>query len=318
MRASDPAIDSPASIAARGKEIIGLDIFRRTSDDITPERVQELMAYMHSDVPSGGEDFLYGPSETHVLRFWKSGIKYPSDNDGMSPIIVFIHGGSWRAGTYLDSLGSKKVYHLTNQGYAFASVNYSLVPTVKVNDQVQEVASSIAYLVRNASTLGFDPRRIILMGHSSGAYVVALLGTDLKYLNRACVDIEAIKGIIALDGSNFNAAAEVLDSPGPIAQNMFAGLGRDVQHLRDMSPTYHARSPNAGAFLLLQAQRQGDIRQAVEFEAALLAAGTRAVVRVFEGDFFEGHIAMLLRLGEEGYPATAVVDEWLREYVPVE
>ncbi|KAL1598020.1 hypothetical protein SLS60_008508 [Paraconiothyrium brasiliense] len=260
------------------------------------------MAQMHADVPSGGEDLSYGPSHIHVLRYWKP--NFPEAKKGRPPIIVFIHGGSWRVGTYLDSIGSKKVEHLVGKGYAFASVNYTLVPNVSVQNQVQEVANAVYYLSQHAEDLGFDGDRIVIMGHSSGAHVAALLGTDTRYLAKAGVAIDKIKGVITLDGSNFNCAAELLDSPGPVADNMLVGLGSDPAHLRDMSPTYHARAPNAKVFLLLQVQRQGDVRQAVEFEAALLAAGTEVELRVFEGESFEGHIAMLLQLGDEGYPAT--------------
>lgn len=125
------------------------------------------------------------------------------------------------------------------------------------------------------------------MGHSSGAHVATLLGTNTSYLERAGINISNIHGVIALDGSNYNAMAEMIDSPGPIAEDMLSGLGSDPQHLRDMSPLYHARSPNARGFLFLHVQRQGDIRQAVEFAASLNAAGTRADLHVFEGEMLK-------------------------------
>ncbi|KAJ4352572.1 uncharacterized protein N0V89_007921 [Didymosphaeria variabile] len=277
---SHAAPNTSASIAARGNEITGLDIFRPTTEVITNERVMELMSQMHADIPSSGEDNPYG--------------------------------------TYLDSIGSKKIEHFLRAGYAFESANYTLVPHVSVQEQVQEVANAVSYLFQHAENLGFDADRIVLMGHSSGAHVAALLGTDTTYLAKAGVEIDKIKGVITLDASNFNCAAEILDSPGPVADNMLAGLGSDLAHLRDMSPTYHAQAPNARGFLLLQVQRQGDIRQAVEFEAALLAAGTEVEMRVVEGESFEGHIAMLLRLGDDKYAATAVVDEWLAKHVLIE
>ena len=84
-----------------------------------------------------------------------------------------------------------------------------------------------------------------------------------------------------------------------------------------MSPTYNARGANAGAFLLLHAQRDGGIRQAVEFAAALEASGTDVDMHVFEGRSFEGHVQMLLRLGKGDFPATAVMDGWLARHVPV-
>lgn len=255
----------------------------------------------------------YGATETHRLRFWKAS----STKTNKAPFIIYVHGGSWRSGTYMDSVGSAKVPHLTELGYAFASINYTLFPTVTVEEQVQEIADSIAYLVSNAASLSIDPDQAILMGHSSGAHVVSLLGTNTSYLERAGINISIVKAVIALDGSNYNAAAEILDNPGQIADHMTDAFGTDLNRLRAVSPTCNARAPNARAFLLLHSHRHGDIRQAVEFVAALEAAGTDAVLHVFEGQGFEGHIQILLRLGDPVYPATAIMDKWLKMKVPV-
>jgi acetyl esterase/lipase len=306
---TDGAGLDPISIAIRGSELSGFDLVRKTPEDTAASRVGELLSQMHADIPSGGIDMEYGKRETQHLRYW-------SGQPG-APVVVFIHGGSWRVGTYLDSVGSAKVEYLTSKGYAFATVNYTLVPAVTVQEQVQEVAKAIKYLIENAMRLNFDSKRVILMGHSSGAHVATLLGTDTSYLAREEVNISIVQGVIALDGSNYNAMAELIDSPGTIADNMLAGLGNDPEHLRTMSPTYHAQAPNAGAFLLLHVQRSGDIRQAMELTAALSAAGTSAALHVFEGDFFEGHVQMLLRLGIEEYPATLVMERWLQQHASV-
>ncbi|KAH7192840.1 Alpha/Beta hydrolase protein [Fusarium flagelliforme] len=303
---------SPSALAARGEEITGLYIYRDTSDDITMERVQELMSEMNSDVPEGGTDFIFGEKETQRLRLWK-----PKSTTSKPPIIAFIHGGSWTIGTYLDSVGSAKVKYLNDLGYAFASIDYALIPTVTVQEQVQEVADAVAYLANNAANLGIDGGRVILMGHSSGAHVVSLVGTDPNYASKAGFEMDVLKGIIALDGSNYHAAASIADNTGSIVSNMLAGLGSDPKHLDIMSPTLHSALPNAGAFLLLHVQRKGDIRQAVEFSAALKAAGTGVDLHVFEGEGFEGHVAMLLRIGEDQYPASKVLQRWLESHVPV-
>ncbi|KAL3444175.1 Alpha/Beta hydrolase protein [Aspergillus insuetus] len=302
------------AIAARGKEITGLDIFNKTADDtaVPMSRVKELMSQMHADIPSKGTDINYGTTDSQRLRLWS-----PEPSTHKAPVIVFVHGGSWRVGTYLDSVGSTKVSHLTKLGYAFATVNYSLFPTVSVAEQVQEVADAVGYLVRNVDSLNIDSDRIILMGHSSGAHVATLLGTDTRYLTKAGVPIDSIYGVIALDGSNYNAPAEILDSPGSVAENMKYALGNDLEMLETMSPVYNSRVPNARTFLFLHIQRQGDIRQAVEFINVLRAAGSEAMLHVFEGEGFEGHVQMLLRLGDPTYPATGVLERWLRDHVPV-
>lgn len=301
---TSPAALNPVELATRGLEITGRDIFQETDDHIEGSRVEELMAAMQAAAPTGGIDMAYGNEGTQRVRLWKP-------EGGKAPVIVFVHGGSWKAGTYLDSVGSIKVDHLVKQGYAFASVNYTLIPAVTVAEQVQEVANAVGFLVKDAGETGLDPKNIILMGHSSGAHVATLLGTDTSYLEKAGVDIKTVRGVVSLDGSNFNAATEVIDSPGPVAQGTAFGLGTDLPRLQAMSPTYHAQAPNAQSFLIFQVQRLGDIRQAIELSAALKAAGTECALHVFEGPGFEGHMAMLLRLGDPTYPATGVLDNWL-------
>ncbi|KAL5341625.1 Alpha/Beta hydrolase protein [Aspergillus crustosus] len=297
---------TPAALAARCLEITGLAIFNITSDDIETSRVHELLAEMHEDIPQGGIDISYGDKDTQHLRYWEPTPPSPAttrdSSSNKAPLIVYVHGGSWRVGTNLDSIGIAKVTHLTNKDYAFTSVNSTLIPTVTVEEQVQEIANAVAVLIQkaNAGSLAFDATRIVLMGHSSGAHVVSLLGTDTSYLQDANVPISAIRGVVALDGSNYNALAEITDSPGPIAENLIFGLGRDPGRLRA-----HVTD------------RSGDIRQAVEFVAALDAAGTAAELRVFDGEWFEGHVRILLALGDVVYPATGVLDRWLERYAPV-
>lgn len=305
--------------AIRGNELQGNEIFQVQEDDYyaaDAARAPELMAIMNADQPTGGADVVYGPSGCNHVRFWKA--KTPDQTSRANvPLTLFVHGGSWRSGTYLDSIGSAKVRHLLGKGYAFASVDYRLFPTVTVEEQVQDVADALSHLITHASELGIDPTGVVLMGHSSGAHVVALLGTDSSYLKNAGLNMSVLRGVICLDGSNYNAQAEIYDSQGPVADNMTAALGTETARLRNTSPTYHARGPNAKAFLLLHVERRGDIRQAVEFSAALDAAGTDASLHVFEGHGFEGHMQMLLKLGLHEYPATTVMDRWLAVHAPV-
>lgn len=296
---------SVVGTAREGRELTGSAIFGTWGDSAPTARAKELLAQMYADVPASGIDIAYGESNVQKCRFWKT-------LSGNAPLILFVHGGSWRSGTYLDSVGSRKVDFLTEKGFAFASVNYTLFPNVTVARQVQEVANALACLLKNAADLQLDPARIFLMGHSSGAHVVTLLGTDTSYFEQAGVDIDIIRGVISLDGSNYNAMAEIVDSPGDVAENALLALGSDIAGLKAMSPTYHAHGPNAHAFLLLHVQRAGDIRQAIEFEAVLRAAQTDVELHVFEGEGFEGHMQMLLRLGDPDYPATNVLERWLQ------
>lgn len=75
-----PPVDQ--EVATIGKEVFGLDILRPTEDNIPSSRVQELMAIMNADVPTGGADFPYGHQSAQVLRFWKS-------SQAMAPLVIF-------------------------------------------------------------------------------------------------------------------------------------------------------------------------------------------------------------------------------------
>ena len=74
--------------------------------------------------------------------------------------------------------GSAKLEHWRALGYAVASVNYRLVPDARVEDQAADIAAALALLKQRAAQLGFDGTRIALVGHSAGAHLVALVGTD--------------------------------------------------------------------------------------------------------------------------------------------
>ena len=135
--------------ATREREIISLDIFRTTTNDITAARSLELMSQIDADVPQGGEDLKYGIKQAHHIRYWRV-------KNAKAPLVTSIHGGSWRSGTYMDSVGSLEVQHLINNGYVFASVDYTLIPNVTVEEQVQEVANAVGYMVKNVESLKFD------------------------------------------------------------------------------------------------------------------------------------------------------------------
>jgi hypothetical protein len=88
---------------------------------------------MNTDQPTEGVDMAYGSADAQHLRFWKS--KSP-----IAPIVLFVHSGSWRSWTYLDSIGSTKLAHLTSQGYAFATVYYALIPSATLEAAGTDVA----------------------------------------------------------------------------------------------------------------------------------------------------------------------------------
>ena len=102
----------------------------------------------------------------------------PADG-GPCPLIVWVHGGGWQAGS--RNLGRALLERLTRQsdrGYAFASIDYRLSGDAIFPAQINDVKAALRWLRANAETLGIDPTRIAVMGSSAGGHLVSLTGTS--------------------------------------------------------------------------------------------------------------------------------------------
>ena len=174
------------------------------------------------------------------------------------------------------------------------------------------MADALAYLREQATTLGIDPNRIVLMGHSAGAHLVALVGTDMRYLTKAGLKPDAVRGVIALDGAAYEVARQMQEGNRVMASTYEQAFGTDPARQRALSPTLQAATPNAPAFLILHVDRADGTAQANALAAALQAAGTPAELHALEGRGLRGHMEINRSLGEADYPGTGLVDAWLK------
>jgi len=225
-----------------------------------------------------------------------------------TPVLLFIHGGGWSIGDKSHAAGSKAKW-ANSKGWAFASANYRLVPQATVEQQAADIASAIAWLRANAARQGLDPDRIVLMGHSAGAHLVALVGTDPQYLKAAGVPMEAIEGVVLLDGAGYDVAAQA-GSPGNIVKPMYdAAFGADPKRQAALSPTVQAAAPNASRWLILPIEHRADSQaQSKGLADALNRAGATATVVAVPG---ESHGSLNKSLGEAGDFATEQVEGFL-------
>ncbi|WP_333572479.1 alpha/beta hydrolase [Sphingomonas sp.] len=227
------------------------------------------------------------------------------------PLILFVHGGGWEHGNKDNATGSAKIRHFTQAGYALATVNYRLVPGATVEQQAQDVAAAIAWLVAHARELGFDPNRMVLMGHSAGAHLAALVGTDPRYMHGQKLMLDQLRGVVLLDGAAYDVPAQMADAGRFMAPIYAKAFGSDPARQRTLSPIAHTAGPNVLSFLILHVQREDGARQAAALAAALRAEGSKVELQGFQGRGLRGHVAMNRQLGEADSPATAAVDRWL-------
>jgi acetyl esterase/lipase len=247
----------------------------------------------------------YGAHPLQQLDFYSAGA-------GVRPLLVFLHGGAWQFGDKARRLTDAKAPFARGEGWHFAALNFRMVPAVGVAEMARDAAAGIAWLVAGAEALGIDPRRVVLMGHSSGAQLAALVGTDPRYLVKAGLGPKALAGVIANDGAGYDPRERSVRAEWLHRRLIEPAFPIEAQ--AELSAVVHGETaPNAAAFLLLHAGRDLGSRHAELLEGALRQAGTPVERHGFAGRGPRAHVMLSRKFGVAGFPATEVARRWLRE-----
>jgi arylformamidase len=114
-------------------------------------------------------DVAYGPGAGETMDIFPA----QSTAGGAAPVLVFIHGGYWRA---LDKADHSFIAPSFNADGAMVAVpNYALCPAVSVEHILMQMAQAVIWLWHHAARFGGDPQRIALVGHSAGGHLATML-----------------------------------------------------------------------------------------------------------------------------------------------
>lgn len=115
---------------------------------------------------------------------------------GGAPVMVFIHGGAWRALTKDDASAPAPTF--VDAGCIYVALNFDNIPTVRLPDMAEQCRRALVWVHRNIARFGGDPGRIHVSGHSSGGHLCGvMLTTDWR---RHDAPADMIKGGVALSG----------------------------------------------------------------------------------------------------------------------
>ena len=144
-------------------------------------------------------DVPYGPGPRQRFDLYRPGRALAdADQASGSPLVVFVYGGSWSNGDRADYRFAGEA--LAAQGFTVMVIDYRLSPEVRYPGFVQDTALATAYALEHARELGADPRRVFLYGHSAGAYNVAMLALDPRWLRAVGHAPNELAGWVGLAG----------------------------------------------------------------------------------------------------------------------
>ena len=198
------------------------------------------------------------------------------------PTVVFFYGGSWNSGTRdgYQFVGRA----LAAQGFVVVVPDYRLVPQVRFPGFVQDGAAAVRWAEANAGRFGGDGQRVVLMGHSAGAHIAALLALDERWLGQ---DRIAVKGLVGLAGPY-----DFLPLDPGAAQAALGAWPRP----EETQPIHYA-GPGDPPSLLLAGAKDETVRPAnsTALAARLRAAGVGAEARLYPD---VGHVGMVTALSQ--------------------
>ena len=147
---------------------------------------------------SGTTDVAYGAHSRQQLDIFRpNSAHHPAPPSGY-PVVVFFYGGSWNFGKRIDYRFIGEA--LAARGILTIVADYRLYPEVRYPDFLDDCAQAVAWVYHNLSSLGADPKKLYLMGHSAGAYNVAMLSLDQRWLVKQGLSPAIIRGWVGLSG----------------------------------------------------------------------------------------------------------------------
>ncbi len=226
-----------------------------------------------------------------------------------APVFVFIHGGGWSKRDK-DEVGSQpKLFN--SAGVIVASLNYRLVPAVHHPENVEDIAAAIAWLHKNIEKSGGDPNKIVMMGHSAGSHLAALVATDGRYLATHGLRRNQLRGVVSLDGSAFDISDRIKKGVPQIAENCRLAFGEREEVQADGSPINHieGQAPLPPFLLIYRSEGTLNHTQSKQFAERVERAGGRAKLVHLGED--KTHQALCDDLGTDNDQAGPILVEFL-------
>ena len=120
------------------------------------------------------------------------------------PTVVVLYGGAWSGGTPTQAANVSRA--LASRGYTVAAIDYRHAPASRFPAQIDDVNRALAMLRDSSGSWDIDPRRMAILGRSSGGHLAELAAFTPNDFG--------LKAVIALYAP-FDLSAGYVDLPSP-------------------------------------------------------------------------------------------------------
>lgn len=226
----------------------------------------------HATLPSGsraGFNLAYGPDPRQRLDV------YLPATTPVAGVVFMVHGGAWRTGSKTaPGVVTRKVQRWLPRGVAVVSINYRLLPQASVSAQANDVRAALAFAQAHAGSWGVPAERFVLMGHSAGAHLVALVSANPA--GALAAGARPWLGTVVLDSAAMDVPALMTQRHAPLYDSAF---GQDPAFWHSTSPIHHL-TPQAPPVQLVCSTQRPDhpCRQAEAFARRAHSLGVSAQV----------------------------------------
>ena len=280
----EPAIKNPPTIQLEPERSDSIPFQADVPDESIPT------AFTSTDAAPSGitthRDQPYGQERHARQRF---DIHLPSGcSTGGMPLVVWIHGDSWRDGSKADC----PITWLAQEGYAVASIGYRLSDTAVYPAQLDDCRAAIAEIEQNAAVWGIDPSRVAVVGSGGGGLLAALVAVSnqpsppLDATAGSAMPLPRIAAACTLAApTNLTTLGPEHDRTGSPASRLVGGpLPEFREAAQRASPVAHVSSDDPPLLILHGATDSSvPLQQAKDFDAALRAAAVDSTLVILPG-----------------------------------
>jgi acetyl esterase/lipase len=263
-----------------------------------PQPTKEVLVY---------KDLSYVPNGSALQKL---DLYVPESCEAPLPLIVWIHGGGWKAGSkdYCPPL------IWSRKGYAVASVNYRLSQVAKFPAQIKDCKAAVRWLRAHAEKYRINPDHVAVWGGSAGGHLASLVGTAgdvVAWEEGQPSSSSQVQAVIdwygRADLTPVSKDPAYANSP---SASLLGGCGGGVTELaREASPIMHV-SQDDPPFLIMHGDMDKvvPVQQSRAFAEALSKVGVKVSLIVLKG---AGHGGSVFLQPEQ----VSVIDAFLNRYL---